>query len=204
MAHRNAGLKMVSCLCTLQQRHPCAENGATVPRNNTRAAYLAMPPHADHWPRGRCAGSKSHRSAGGVRPAQTEIIHVRVEAHETAHEAVEAKCGAVACKQSFCGVVVVQHTCSDVSFTGEVGGRRQTAHRSHLSSHATVGLEAQQSNQWGHRRGGGRLQRCQQACQVLATGGGSPSRNSCGLTASEPAARPRPQLLFFWLRRNGK
>ena len=105
---------MVSCLCTLQQRHPCAENCATVPRNNARAAYLAMLPHADHWPRGRCAGAKYHRSTGGVRPEQTEIIPVRVEAHETAHEAVEAKCGAVACKQSFRGAVVVYHTCTDV------------------------------------------------------------------------------------------
>ena len=60
------------------------------------------------------------------------------------------------------------------------------------------------SNQQGHRRGGGRLQRYQQVCQSLATGGGSPPRHSCGLTASEPAARPRPQLLFFWLRRNKK
>ena len=194
MAHRNAGRKLVSCLCTLQQRHPCAENGATVPRNNTRAAYLAMPPHADHWPRGRCASAKYHRSAGGVRPAQTEIIHVRVEAHETAHEAVEAKCGAVACKQSFHGAVVVQHIRAQVMLTGVVGGRHQTAHRSHLSSHTTVGLEAQQSNQRGHRRGGGRLQRCQQVCQGLATGGGSPSRHSCDLTASKPAARPRSAM----------
>ena len=108
------------------------------------------------------------------------------------------------CKQSFRGVVVVQHICAQVMLTGVVGGRSQTAHRSHLSSHTTVGLEAQQSNQRGHRRGGGRLQRHQQVCQGLATGGGSPSRHSCDLTASEPAARPRPQLLFFWLRRNKK
>ena len=32
----------------------------------------------------------------------------------------------------------------------------------------------------------------------------SPSRHSCDLAASKPAARPRPQLLFFWLRRNEK
>ena len=93
------------------------------------------------------------------------------------------------CKQSFRGAVVVQHTCAQVMLTGVVGGGSQTARRSHLSSHVTVGLEAQQSNQRGHRRGDRRLQRYQQVCQSLATGGGSPPRYSCGLTASEPAAR---------------
>ena len=73
------------------------------------------------------------------------MIQSHVEAHETAHDAVKGKCGAVACKQSFRGVVVVRHICAQVMLTGVVGGRRQTAHRSHLSSHTTVGLEAQQA-----------------------------------------------------------
>ena len=153
MAHRNAGRKLVSCLCTLQQRHPCAENGATVPRNNTRAAYVAMPPHADHWPRGRCAGAKYHRSTGGVRPEQTEIIPVRVEGHETAHEAEHFLSRMETYKQRFRGVVVVQHTRSDVSFTGRVVWRHLEAICSRLSSHMTLASMAHKSNRQGCRCG---------------------------------------------------
>ena len=149
VARCNTGRKLASCLCTLQQRHPCAENGATVPRNNTRAAYLAMPPHADHWPRGRCAGAKHHRSAGGLRPAQTEMIHVRVGAHERAHEAEHFLSRVETYKQSFRGAVVVQHTCSDVSFTGRVVWRHLEAICIHLSLNVTVASMAQQSGQRG-------------------------------------------------------
>ena len=77
------------------------------------------------------------------------MIPVRVEAHETAHEAVEEKCGAVACKQSFRGAVVVRHICAQVMLIGVVGGGNQTAQRTHLSSHVAVASIAQQSGQRG-------------------------------------------------------
>ena len=68
------------------------------------------------------------------------------------------------CKQSSRGAVLTLLTYGWDILAGVVVPANQTAHRSHLSSHTTVGLEAQQSNQRGHRRGGGRLQRCQQVC----------------------------------------
>ena len=163
-------------------------------QSSTSAAYLAMPPHVDGYRQTCRIAAKLPRSADITRPAQTEMIPLRVGSHEKTQNTGQFIARAETCKQSFRGAVVVHHNCAQVMLTGVVGGRSQTAHRSHLSSHVTVGLEAQQSNQRGHRRGGGRLQRCQQVCQVLATGGGSPSRHSCDLTASKPAARPRSAM----------
>ena len=161
----------------------------TMSQSSTSAAYLAMPLHADGYRQTCRIVAKLPRSADITRPAQTEMIPLRVGSHERTQNGGQFIPRAETCKQSFRGAVVVQHTCAQVMLTGVVGGGSQTARRSHLSSHVTVGLEAQQSNQRGHRRGDRRLQRYQQVCQSLATGGGSPPRHSCGLTASEPAAR---------------
>ena len=96
----------------LSLRLAATENCVTVPRNSTRVAYLAMLPHADDQPRGRCASIEYLRSAGGLSPAQTEVIPFRVEAHETVHEAMEEKFDTGTCEQSFRGAVVVQCACS--------------------------------------------------------------------------------------------
>ena len=69
-----------------------------------------MLPHAGGQPRGRSTTAKHLSSAKSVGPAQTEMIPFRVEAHETVHEAVEEKCGAGTCEQSFRGAVLVQST----------------------------------------------------------------------------------------------
>ena len=69
-----------------------------------------MLPHADDQPRGRCASIEYLRSAGGLSPAQTEMIPFRVEAHKTVHESVEEKCGAETCKQRLRGAVLVRNT----------------------------------------------------------------------------------------------
>jgi hypothetical protein len=71
-----------------------------------------MLPHADDQPRGRCASIEYLRSAGGLSPAQTEMIPFRVEAHETVHESVEEKCGAETCKQSLRGALLVRNAYS--------------------------------------------------------------------------------------------
>ena len=71
-----------------------------------------MLPHADNQPGGRCANIEYLRSAGGLSPAQTEMIRFRVEAHETVPELVEEKCGAEICKQSLRGALLVRNAYS--------------------------------------------------------------------------------------------
>jgi hypothetical protein len=63
---------------------------------------------------------------------------------------------------------------------GGVARCSQTAHRSHLSSHVTVGPWAHESNQWGCRRGGGRLQRCHQPCPIPSCNSRGRSRDPFG------------------------
>ena len=62
------------------------------------------------------------RSVGGIRPAQTEMIHVRVDPRESMHAARQFISRAETCKQSFRGAVLVHYTCPDVPLTGVVGG----------------------------------------------------------------------------------
>ena len=108
-----------------------------------------MSPHATDWHRGCKVAAGRLRSVGGIRPACANRNDSRPKRHETAHEAVEEKCGELACKQSFRGAVVVQHTCAQVMLIGVGGGGSQTAQRNHLSFHVAVASIAQQSGQWG-------------------------------------------------------
>ena len=82
------------------------------------------------------------RSADITRPAQTEMIPLRVETHERTQNGGQFIPRATTCKQSFRGVGLMFLTYGwDILAAAVVQGS-QTAHRSHLSSHATVGLEA--------------------------------------------------------------
>ena len=51
------------------------------------------------------------------------------------------------CKQSFRGAVLVPNTCGWNTLAATVVRRTQTAHRRHLRSRVSVGLEAPKSNQ---------------------------------------------------------
>ena len=93
-----------------------------MPQSSTRAAYQAMLPHATDRYRGRSVAAGHLGSVGGIRPAQTEMIHVRVDPRESMHTARQFISRAETCKQSFRGAVVVHYTCPDVPLTGVVGG----------------------------------------------------------------------------------
>jgi hypothetical protein len=70
------------------------------------------------------------------------MIPARVDPRESMQKTGRGWVGAGSCKQSIRGAVGLYHTCPDVPLTGVVGGRSQTAHHSHLSSHVSVGLVA--------------------------------------------------------------
>ena len=80
-----------------QNRHPvcvhrvvCVLGAAqlvTVPQSSTRAAYQAMLPHATDRYRGRSVAAGHLGSVGGIRPAQREMIHVRVDPRKSMHTA---------------------------------------------------------------------------------------------------------------------
>ena len=112
-----------------------------------------MLPHAGGQPRGRSTTAKHLSSANSVGPAKTETIPFRVEAHETVHEAVEEKCGAGTCEQSFRGAVVVQCTYDWDILAAVVMRRHQEAHSGHLGSPEPVLLWAHETNQHGRRKG---------------------------------------------------
>ena len=121
----------------------------TMSQSSTSAAYLEMPLHADGYRQTCRIVAKLPRSACITRPAQTEMIPLRVGSHERTQNGGQFIARAETCKQSFRGAVVVQHICAQVMLTGVVGGGSQTAQRSHLSSHVTVASIAQQSGQRG-------------------------------------------------------
>ena len=86
--------------------------------------------------------AKGLTAARSITPAQTEIIHASAHCHESTQKTGKESVSAKTCKQSIRGPVGVYHTYLDVPLTGVVGGRSQTAHHNHLSSHVSVGLEA--------------------------------------------------------------
>ena len=79
---------------------PDAAQLTTVPQNSTRVPYQAVLPHAIDWSRGHRIAAARLGSAGGIRPAQTEMIHVRVDRHESMQNTGRGRICAGACKQS--------------------------------------------------------------------------------------------------------
>jgi hypothetical protein len=71
----------VSVHCT--RGIPVPQSTPPAPRNSTRAAYPTMPPHAIDWFRGQGVAVERLKRAGGIRPAQTEMIPFRVEPCES-------------------------------------------------------------------------------------------------------------------------
>ena len=82
----------------------------TMSQSSTSAAYLAMPPHVDGYRQTYRIVAKLPRSADITRPAQTEMIPLRVESHARTQNTGQFIPRAETCKQSFRGAVVVQHT----------------------------------------------------------------------------------------------
>ena len=126
---------------------PVHQSTPPEPRNSTRAAYPTMPPHAIDWFRGRSVAVEHLKSAGGIRPAHTEMIQSRVEPCEIMHTAREFISKAETCQQSFRGAVLVQNAYGWDALAATVVRRSQTAHCSHLRSRVSVGLEAPKGNQ---------------------------------------------------------
>ena len=83
----------------------------TMSQSSTSAAYLAMPLHADGYRQTCRIAAKLLRSADITRPAQTEMIPLRVGSHERTQNGGQFIARAETCKQSFRGVVVVFLTC---------------------------------------------------------------------------------------------
>ena len=79
---------------------PGAAQLITVPQNSTRVPYQAVLPHASDWSRGHRIAAARLGSAGGIRPAQTEMIRVRVDRHESVQNTGSGRMCAGACKQS--------------------------------------------------------------------------------------------------------
>ena len=77
----------VSVHCT--RGIPVPQSTPPAPRNSTssRAAYPTMPPHAIDWFRGQGVAVERLKRAGGIRPAQTEMIPFRVDPRESMHMA---------------------------------------------------------------------------------------------------------------------
>ena len=161
-------------------------------QSSTSAAYLAMPLHADGYRQTCRVAAKPPRSADITRPAQTEMIPLRVGSHERTQNVEQFIARAETCKQSFRGAVVVQHIYAQVMLTGVVGGRSQTAHRSHLSSPCDRCVDGTTKRSAGLTGRGLTLAEVSATVSVPPTGGGSPSRHPCGLAASEQAAAQLP------------
>jgi len=70
-----------------------------------------MSPHAIDWSRAHRIDAARLGSAGGIRPAQTEMIHVRVDRRESMQNTGKGRIGAEACKQSLRGALLVHRTC---------------------------------------------------------------------------------------------
>jgi hypothetical protein len=66
--------------------------------------------HATDWHRGSNVGAGRLRSVGGIRPAQTEMIHVRVDPRETAPVMGQFIPHAETCKQPWRGALLVRNT----------------------------------------------------------------------------------------------
>ena len=112
-----------------------------------------MLPHATDLHRGCVVDAGNLRSVGGIRPAQTEMIHVRVDPRESMHTARQFISKAETCKQSFRGAVLVPDTYGWDILAATVVRRSQTAHCSHLRSRVSVGLEAPKGNHEGQQSG---------------------------------------------------
>ena len=69
-----------------------------------------MLPHATDWYRGRSVAAGHLRSVGGIRPAQTEMIPVRVDPRETAPVMGQFIPHAETCKQPWRGALLVRNT----------------------------------------------------------------------------------------------
>ena len=125
----------------------------TMSQSSTSAAYLAMPLHADGYRQTCRVAAKPPRSADITRPAQTEMIPLRVGSHERTQNGGQFIARAETCKQSFRGAVMVLLTYGWDFLAGVVVQANQTAHRSHLSSHMTLASMAHKSNRQGCRNG---------------------------------------------------
>ena len=79
----------------------------TMSQSSTSAAYLAMPPHADGYRQTCRIAAKLPRSADITRPAQTEMIPLRVGSHERTQNGGQFIARAETCKQRLCDVVLV-------------------------------------------------------------------------------------------------
>ena len=79
----------------------------TMTESSTSAAYLAMPPHADDYRQTCRIVAKLPRSADITRPAQTEMIPLRVGSHERTQNTGQFIPRAETCKQRLCDVVLV-------------------------------------------------------------------------------------------------
>ena len=146
-----------------QNRHPvcvhrvmCVLGAAqlvTVPQRSTRAAYRAMLPHATDWHRGSSVVAGRLRSVGGIGPAQTEMNPARVDPRESMQKTGRGWVGAGGYKEGSRGAVLVPSTCGWDILAGAVVRRTQTAHRRHLRSRVSVGLEAPKGNHEGQQSG---------------------------------------------------
>ena len=126
----------------------------TVPQNSTRVAYQVMSQHAIDCSRGRRITTRRLRSASGIRPAQTEIIHVLVDLRESMQTTGRGWIGAGGYKGGSRGAVLVHCTCGCDILAGIVVRRHPEVICIHPSLLASVGLWAHRSEQCGYQRGG--------------------------------------------------
>ena len=163
-----------------------------MPQSNTRAAYQAMLPHATDWHRGSNVGAGRLRSVGGIKPAQTEMIHVRVDPRESMQKTRRGWIGAGGYRGGSRGAVLVHGTYCCGILAGMVVRRHPEAICSHPPLLASVGLWAHKSELYGYQRGGECLHSCWQPCLGPTSNSPGQSRRPYDLAALSRALLPLP------------
>jgi hypothetical protein len=148
--------------------------------------------HATDWHRGSNVGAGRLRSVGGIRPAQTEMIHVRVDLRESMQKTGRGWIGAGGYKGGSRGAVLVHGTCGCDILAGIVVRRHPEAICSHPPLLASVGLWAHKSEQCGYQRGGECLHSCWQPCLGPTSNSPGQSRRPYDLAALSRALLPLP------------